>query len=199
MCNAIFDTHLSINNLVLARQFTAFQVYFNLHEYFGCWNFDIFKMNYHRKKRTPFYQVNTPMSRLQIIPNRCFHELLSHLAPIQVRGFHLFKTQQKHMTSCAIHPDTTVMNTEAILSTPAKLHFFPAEAPKREYSFFLFCIDTAVPKADAETCYAQIWFTVLCTFLCFQRKEDSQGTCSSASLWSTFSPEVLHDISQHPI
>lgn len=83
-----------------------------------------------KKKTTLFYQVNTLMSRLQIIPNRCFHELLSHWAPRQVRGSHLFKTQQKNTISCAIHVDTTVMNREVILSTAAKWRsFFQHELP----------------------------------------------------------------------
>ena len=145
------------------------------------------------------------MSRLQIIPNRCFHEILSHLAPRQVRGLHLFKTQQKHMISCAIHPDTTVMNREAILSTAAKSLFFPAWAPNREHSFFLLCIDTAVPKADAATCHARIWFkmpsksTAKIPLFSMTGGLGSQGTRSSASLVSTFSPQDLHGLSQHPI
>lgn len=122
----------------------------------------------------------------------------------KARGLHLFKTQQKHMISCAIHPDTTVMNREAILSTAAKLRFFPAWAPNREHSFFLFCIDTAVPKAHAETCYARIWFKVLSKSTAkiplFSKggRLRSQRTHSSASLISTFSPQDLHGFPQHP-
>lgn len=41
-----------------------------------------------------------------------------------MRGLDLFKTQQKHMTPCFIHLDTTVMNRETILSIAAKFLFF---------------------------------------------------------------------------
>lgn len=73
-----------------------------------------------------------------------------------------FKAQQKHTTPWVIHPDTTVMNREAILSIAAKfLFFFPAGTPNWKHSFFLFCIDTAFPKTDTAICYAQISFKVL--------------------------------------
>lgn len=128
MSAATFFTPLPTNTLVLASQFTTFQDYFNLYVYFGCWNFDLFKTKYHRKKPTPFYDINALLSRLQIIPNRGFHKLQS----FTVMAFERikFKAQQKHMISCAMHPDTPVMNNvyrEVLLNTAAKLLFFQHE------------------------------------------------------------------------
>lgn len=124
-----------------------------------------------------------------------------------MRGLNLFKAQQKHMTPCVIHPDTTVMNREAILSIAAKfLFFFPTGTPNWKHSFFLFCTDTALPKADTAICYAQMLFKVLSKstakiplFLMEGGRLCSQRIHSSASLLSTFSSQDIHSYSQHPI
>lgn len=123
-----------------------------------------------------------------------------------MRGSHLLKAQQKHMTPCVMHLDTTVMNREAILSIAAKFLFFPAGTPNWKHSFFIFCIDTAFRKVDTAICYAQILFKVLSKltakiplFLMGGGRLGSQRIHSSASLLSTFLSQDMHSYSQHPI
>lgn len=122
-----------------------------------------------------------------------------------MRGLRLFKVQQKHMTHCVIHPDTTVMNREAILSIAAKfLFFFQQELlTGNTASSFSALIQhsqrqtqqSVLPRFHSRSSPSQQQ-----KFLCFWWEEEgSHRIHSSASLLSTFPSQDIHSYSQHPI
>lgn len=206
MSAAIFFTPLPTNTLVLASQFTTFQDYFNLYKYFGCWNFDLFKTNYHRKKQHPsttltLYCLGCRLTKIEVFTS------YSHLVWWPLRGWNSRHNQNMwYIVLCIQIPLSWTTYTGKYFWIQLPNCFFSSTSSQQGAQFLPFCIDTAVPEADVATCNAWIWFKVLskstAKIILFSMRGglSSPGTHSSASDASTFTSQDLHGFSsQHPI
>lgn len=140
MSAAIFFTPLPTNTLVLASQFTTFQGYFNLYKYFGCWNFDLFKTNYHRKKQHPsttltLYCLGCRLTQIEVFTS------YSHLVWWPLRGWNSRHNQNMwYIVLCIQIPLSWTRIQGSTSEYSCQIAFFPARVLNREHSFFLFAL-----------------------------------------------------------